>query len=256
MIEHSKSSLWLLTPKPKPNALTRLFIFPHAGGSPASFWSWPEYLADNIEIVLFQFPGRGARLNESAIVELPILVHEVVNVLESYLDKDFVFFGHSLGSLIAFETTRALRKRGILPLSLFVSSGVAPQLPNPNKEIYLLPDEEFIKKIKSFNGVPEQVFEYPELVEILFTTLRMDFTMLGNYKYLPEWPIECPITAYGGTLDPLVKDMNLMAWQDLTAASFSLKFFNGGHFYFNEDERMFFNIMGNDLASLHTSKIF
>ena len=254
MNNSSVSTSWLIIPKPIPDARTRLFVFPYAGGSPAAFWKWPVYLPDSVEVMLFQFPGKGKRLGESPIVELPVLIHEIVNEMSLYFDKKFIFFGHSLGALFAFETIRALRKREILPLHFFVSSGLAPNLPNPRKKIHLLPDEEFIKEIRDLNGLPQELFQYPDLVEILLNSLRADFSMLCDYEYSPELSLECPISVYGGVDDPLVDNKHLSAWQNLTTASFSLKLFKGGHFYFNEDERLFFDTLGHDLDAIQSYK--
>jgi medium-chain acyl-[acyl-carrier-protein] hydrolase len=58
------------------------------------------------------------------------VANELYKNFNSYLEKPFVFFGHSIGALIAFEFVRLLRKNGVpQPKHLIVSGTKAPQVP-------------------------------------------------------------------------------------------------------------------------------
>ena len=61
-----------------------------------------------------QLPGRGSRVREAPLADVPTLVEEIIKALLPFLNCDFAFFGHSMGALIAFELSRALRDRGLL----------------------------------------------------------------------------------------------------------------------------------------------
>ena len=47
-------------------------------------------------------------------------------------------------------------------------------------------------------------------------------------------PLDCPITALGGTEDPAVSAAMLAGWRERTAARFAQHAFPGDHFYLNE----------------------
>jgi surfactin synthase thioesterase subunit len=96
-------SSWIVTPRPL-NSGTRLFCFPYAGGGASVFRSWAdnEFLAD-VEVCAVQLPGRETRITESPVGDLRRLVHMLCEALEPYLDRPFVFFGHSIGALVSFE---------------------------------------------------------------------------------------------------------------------------------------------------------
>jgi hypothetical protein len=69
------------------------------------------------------------------------------------------FFGHSLGSLVAYEVTLELRRRGLpLPAFLIASSSPAPQLHAPDDVGEGLSPAEFVDKVRTvYKGSCESV---------------------------------------------------------------------------------------------------
>lgn len=222
---------WFVCPQPNPNADLRLFLFPYAGGTPTAFTKWPAEFPDNIETNIIHYPGRGSRFNESPIKELSVLVQEINRAILPLLYKPFVFFGHSMGGMIAFELARQLSSQ---PQTLFISACGAPQLPDPNHPIHSLPDSEFIKSLQKLNGLPADVINNSELMQLLIPALRADFEAVENYKYsYNEDRLECPIIAFGGNDDTHVSPERLEGWAAQTSASFRSQYFSGDHFFIN-----------------------
>jgi medium-chain acyl-[acyl-carrier-protein] hydrolase len=213
----------------------RLFLFPYAGGTPAAFNDWHIEFPDSIETNLVHYPGRGSRFNESSIKNFFVLVDEIYRAILLILDKPFIFFGHSMGGTIAFELARQLSRRNLpQPQILFVSAQAAPQLPHPNPSIHTSSDSEFIKFLRELNGIPADVINHSELMELLLPTLRADFEAVEKYKYITdEHQLTCPIIAFGGTDDPRVKPEHLEGWSYQTNASFKSYYFSGDHFFIN-----------------------
>src|SRR5262245_52953077 len=87
-----------------------MFCFHYSGGNAQIFREWPTHLPPSVELVAIQLPGRGHRFAEPHIRRLAPLSRVVAQELLPYLDKPFVFFGHSLGALLCFETARSLRR--------------------------------------------------------------------------------------------------------------------------------------------------
>ncbi len=226
---------WFVCPRPIPKADLRLFLFPYAGGAPTAFNKWPAEFPDNIETSIVHYPGRGSRFNETPIKELAVLIEEINYAILSLLDKPFIFFGHSMGGMVAFELARKLRQQELSqPQLLFVSGCGAPQLPNPNLPIHSLSDSEFIKSLQELNGIPAEAVNNPELMQLLLPALRADFEAIETYKYISsESRLACPIIAFGGTSDPHVHRERLEGWVEQTSASVKTKYFPGGHFFIN-----------------------
>ena len=223
---------WFVCPKVTPQAETRLFIFPYAGGTPAAFAKWS---AEKIETWIAHYPGRGSRYNESPIKKLITLVEKINDAIQPLLDKPFIFFGHSLGGMVAFELTRKLRQQNLpQPQTLFISACSAPQLADPHPPIHTLPDSEFLKALQKLNGIPTEIANHSELMELLLLSLRADFEVVENYQYTSnEHPLSCPIIAFGGQDDPRVSQEHLEGWASQTNTNFKTIYFPGDHFFIN-----------------------
>ncbi|MFN8400209.1 MAG: thioesterase domain-containing protein [Anaerolineales bacterium] len=238
---------WLVCPQPNSSATVRLFLFPYAGGAPSSFNKWASEFPNHIEVNTVHYPGRGSRYNEPLIKELSVLVEEIKNAIQTELDKPFFFFGHSLGAVLAFELARRINPQ---PQILFVSACGAPHVPNPNRPIHNLPDSEFIKSLQDLNGLPAEVSNNAELMELLLPTLRADFEAIENYQYTSnEHQLKCPVIAFGGVEDTHVSSQHLEAWRQLTSGSFKSQYFSGDHFFINAARQSLIASMISEIRS-------
>jgi len=228
------SNQWFACPKPNPKAETRLFFFPYAGGAPSAFHKWCKELPDNIEALIVHYPGRGSRYKEPPIKELSILVENIYQAIQPFLDKPFAFFGHSMGGIIAFELAQVLKQNNSpQPIALFMSACGVPHIPNPNQPIHSLSDIEFLQSVKDLNGTPSEILDQPELMQLLLPTLRADFELIETYQFASTSPINCPIFAFGGLDDPRVSRERIEAWAIHTNSHFEANFFEGDHFFIN-----------------------
>jgi len=207
-----------------------MFLFPYAGGGPAVFGKWSAEFGPHIETFIAHYPGRGSRFNEPLIHRIEQLVDELAGAIQPYLDKPFALFGHSFGGLIAFELAKQIQ-----PQTLFVSGCGAPHLPNPHLPLHDLPNPEFIKLLREFNGVPIEVADNSEMMELLLPMLRADFEAFENYQPNTH-QLNFPIIAFGGRDDPLVNREQLDGWARHTSANFSTQYFSGDHFFINTNK--------------------
>jgi medium-chain acyl-[acyl-carrier-protein] hydrolase len=157
----------------------------------------------------------------------------LAEVIEPLLDRPFAFFGHSLGALLAFEVARALQRKGSRsPVHLFVSGRRAPSRPDPDPAMSHLPEKAFVSEMRRrWDGIPAAVLSEPELLQLLLPTLRADIALVENYVYVPGSPLECPISCFGGTEDPSLRETDLGPWRLQTRGAFSQHMFPGGHFF-------------------------
>jgi medium-chain acyl-[acyl-carrier-protein] hydrolase len=147
----------------------------------------------------------------------------------------FALFGHSMGSLVAYELARVLRRTGLpTPAHLFVSGRRAPQMLREPQTFHDLPDARFIERLRELSGTPEEVLQHPELIAFVLPTLKADFAVCETYMYRPEPALECPISAFGGLTDADVSRDELAAWAQLTRGPFRMEFFPGGHFFLHD----------------------
>ena len=229
MLTAARSQPWIVTYRQA--AGIRLLCFPYAGGGPSVFRNWPQYLSPDIELSAVQLPGREARMTEAPIGELGRLVDELAEAIEPSLDRPVALFGHSIGGLIAFELAREMRRRyGIEPVHLFVSGCPGPQV-SDNDPLYDLPEDEFLDRMRRFNGTPREVLEHSEMMQLVLPALRADFSLRDTYVHVKEPPLRCAISVFGGLEDIRVGTEQLGAWRAHTSESFHMCLFQGDHFF-------------------------
>lgn len=245
MSEHDD---WFIPLKQEKNAYTRLFCFHYGGGSASAYREWAKDLADHAELVAIQLPGRESRFNEPLLDNISDIVDRLCLNFNGYLDKSFIFFGHSIGALIAFELVRALRRKGMLqPKHLIVSGTKAPQVPLKRAPIYNLPDSKLIEEIRKYNGIPSTILEDKELMAIFLPIIRADFCISETYKYTSEEPLTYPITALGGLSDDTFDSEDLLKWQEQTSSLFEYDLLPGDHFFIKSSYQEVINIVNKVL---------
>ncbi|MFZ1028468.1 MAG: alpha/beta fold hydrolase [Limnoraphis robusta] len=242
---------WLTCPQPNPKAKLRLFCFHYAGGGALIFRNWSAYFSPNIELCAVELPGRGKRLREPPYTQLKPLIEALTLAIHSYLDKPFVFLGHSMGGLVCFELARQLRREyGLSPQHLFVSGCRAPQIPDPDPPIHQLETSDFIEELRRYNGTPEAVLQNQELMDLLLPCLRADFAVLETYNYQSEPPFTFDITAFYGLEDKQVSQAEMQAWEQQTTADFCLKTLPGDHFFLHSHQSLLLQLLNLRINSI------
>jgi medium-chain acyl-[acyl-carrier-protein] hydrolase len=218
--------------KPNPDATIRLFCFPHSGGAASAFRTWPEAVPSRVEICAIELPGRGTNFRDIPFENIEPLIDTLYSELILYGDKPFVFFGHSLGALLAYELTRKLMEKSqSCPQHLFLSAHRAPHMPHNRKVLYNLNDDDLIAEIKALNGIPKELLNDPELLSIFLPVIRADLSVCETYTYTESPPLPVPFTVCGGRSDPRVPPNELIHWNELTSRHFDSQLYPGGHFY-------------------------
>lgn len=214
----------------------RIFAFPYSGAGASVFYQWSEHCqSGDADFIGVQLPGRENRLSEKPFSDLAFLIEQLVPAIKPWLDKPFVFFGHSFGALIVFELCRALRRQGLpLPKHLFISAFRSPERPNPNRALHALPKAEIIKELRAYAGTPEEVLADSQLMDLFLPLLRADFSVHETYQYQAEAPLSCPISTFSGANDSIVKSESMMYWQQHTTNRFHHRQYPGNHFFVNQ----------------------
>ena len=243
-----KANPWIHTPPATSAALLRLFCFPYAGGGAAVYRKWSEALPATVDVCPVLLPGREARLSEPAISSVFPLVDALAPAITPFLDRPFVFFGHSMGSLVAFELARKLRReRNLLPQCLYVSARVAPCVTLKSQPMSTLAEDEFLQALARFNGSEKGALQHTELMKLMIPTLRADFALHEDYRYREEPALECPIVVFGGLQDLTTDKQGLNAWRNHTNRGFIQRMFAGDHFFINTQQSFFLSSFSQEL---------
>jgi medium-chain acyl-[acyl-carrier-protein] hydrolase len=214
----------------------RLVCFPYAGGGPAAFRPWARALPADVELCIVHLPGREGRWREPALSHADAVIGSIAEALLPLVTTPYAFYGHSLGTLLAFEVARYLhRNHGTVPLRLVGGAHRAPHLPNPHPEIRQLGDDQFVAEInRRYGGIPQLVLDNRELLELMLPALRADFSVYETYQYQEAPPLRCPIAVFGGSADRFVSAAEVGEWRRHTAADFQHTMLPGDHFFIQQ----------------------
>lgn len=243
------------------DAKVKLFCFPYGGGGASIYREWQKGLPDSIEVCPVQLPGREEKMNEKALNNLSELVSMLIDDLQPEFDLPFAFFGHSFGSLIAFELGRQLRKRNLpQPMHLFASAFPDPRVPAKSLDIMLaqlrnmnlnlfeldqkalaiLSDEQLngLANVFSENGIVgynDHLMD-KEIVKVLLPVFIGDMSLVKSYEYYQDSPLDLPITVFLGTQDTWVSREDHFNWVDHTKQKCEFHEFNSGHLFIKDNQ--------------------
>ncbi|MBO0879152.1 MAG: SDR family NAD(P)-dependent oxidoreductase [Mycobacterium sp.] len=225
---------WFRTFTPRPQATTRLYCFPHAGGSASTYLPWSDLLPEHVELHAVQLPGREDRAEEEPRTDLLALADELSSMIAANPDpRPFAFFGHSGGSLLAFETARALwLGHGISPVTLSLSAVPAPDGPGMVELTERVFRDESPEALEALAFIPPEILREPALLERSRKALSYDYTMYRNYRYMPaSSSLGCQLVLFAGDDDPLCKPEHLAGWAEQTTGCTATYVYPGDHFY-------------------------
>ncbi|MBF0303703.1 MAG: thioesterase [Desulfamplus sp.] len=208
-----------------------LICIPFAGGTSFAFRDINKHIPNHIVPVYIDFPGHGRRLQEPLITDIHDLVSDIFHQIPSFGDRPFVIWGHSMGGTIAYLLTRRLLNAGKkLPLHLFLSGAPGPSIPRREKDVYKLPRQAFLEKVKNYGGVAEEVLAEKDLMDLFLPILRADFQALETYQHIPCPPLPVPITAMLGSREHITQE-DVKVWQQETELPLNIDNFEGNHFF-------------------------
>ncbi len=226
----------------KPESTVRLIVFPYAGGDISAFYAWKDSLPLDIELVRVQLPGRGIRQNEAFPSNMGELVEHLVADLSQAADKPSIFFGYSMGALIAHAVIRRMMKRGLALPSLFCAAACNP----PDRQVNrwnTLSDDALIEVLIGSEPSWLRASIYSRIVKNL-SLIREDLNFCQRYveehSFSLDEKVSCPMTTFAGQQDTIASEKMVSFWKNYTSSSCVSHRISGGHFF----------ILNNDQSSI------
>jgi medium-chain acyl-[acyl-carrier-protein] hydrolase len=210
----------------------RLICFPFAGSSASIFRPWIDRLPAEVEVLAVQLPGRENRLRERCIRDMDEIVEQLEHEIGPVLAPPFVFFGHSLGSLIAYELLRRLDATGRSRAELFIASGgPAPHTRIAPQERLTLTQDQILHDLRKISGTHSTLLDDAEVLALLLPMLQADFEIYANYRYRELAPLQSPIVSIRGAADAYITHQSQLEWNRHTDCQFSFHIIPGPHLF-------------------------
>lgn len=232
----------------------KLFCIPYSGGSAQAYLKWKRYLSNNIELCPVEIAGRGKRICEPLYNSFEEAIEDITSVIVPQIeaDNEYAILGHSMGSLLAFETYYKLMERGYhKPVHMFFSGRKAPQNVKDRTAFYRLSDEEFLKTVFIYGGNTEEVMKNEELLKLFLPILRADFKVTETYEHKEKSKkITCDITVINGREDLSILEYDMSEWNYYAGQQCNVKTVQGGHFFVTENCIPVIDIINNVLDQL------
>ena len=165
--------------------------------------------------------------------------------------RPYALLGHSTGAVLAFETARVLSTLpGPRPLCLVVSACAAPGVAEPGAPNALMDDDELVGAITSIGGVPEELARHPRMLRMHLGTLRWHLDLDRELRGRPRSRLDLPLVVYAGNADRQVDHAALPAWRGHGTGPFTLRLFEGDHFYLRGAPAEVMSALTGDLGAL------
>lgn len=249
-ITDNVTTQWIRRYHPVPAAGVRLVCLPHAGGSASYFHPVSARFAKQAEVVALQYPGRQDRRHEPCISDIGELADKITAEIHALEKKPTVFFGHSMGAVLGFETIWRLENGEPGPYALIASGRRGPSTHRDDR-VFEQGDDALIREIKKLNGTSSALLADDEILRMALPALRGDYTAIETYRCPPDRKIHAAITVLTGDADPKTTVDEARVWQRHTEGAYRIKVFPGGHFFLQDkDNQSAINTEIADLVSV------
>ncbi|GGV61832.1 hypothetical protein GCM10010277_67070 [Streptomyces longisporoflavus] len=222
----------------------RLFCFPYAGGGASAYGRWQRTLdahGAGVRVMPVQLPGREGRIDEPRFTDLRALIDDMDAQLDDELERPHIFYGHSMGALIAYSLAwRRQQRCAPLPLAVVLSAYRAPHLPAPQIASPEASDEELIESLAALGGIPQVLLNHPDFLSALLPVARDDLLLCtGDAASYTSEPLRVPLHLFAGRRDRLVSVPEVVSWRRHAGRGCEVRTMPGGHFFVRAHEEAF-----------------
>lgn len=224
----------------------KLFCLAYAGGSAGVYNSWKDELKTSFDVIPMEYAGRGNRFCDDFYETMEELAEDIGNEIKGKVSgtDDYIIYGHSMGCLAALEVSYYLKSKNIkMPKAIIVAATRPPHLMYKDRELANLSKDELMKDIAKLGQMEAEIFEEPELYEIVSDVLYADIQMMAKYKRSNSEKLNIPIIAMFGAKDDEAPAVDMKEWGTYTNGEFTLKEFAGEHFFAFNNNSEFMNYM-------------
>ncbi len=229
-----------------------LFMFPYAGGNKYSYNNYRLQLSDRFNIIALESKGRGGRIKEPLDTNLEDIALDFFEQIRDRLNSPYLFFGHSMGSWLAYMVTHLINDNKLPPpVHLFFTGSVNPAVYHSTVIKHQLNKSDFFAHLTDLGGLLPEVLNNKPLLDYFEPILRADFMAVEQYRHKPQPKLNIPITVIIGDNEKNVTLDMAKAWKNETLGEFEVKVLKGHHFFINDHVVLISEMLRNKIEGIN-----
>jgi surfactin synthase thioesterase subunit len=211
--------------------MNQLFFLPFAGASINSYLPLIRALAEDFECIPIELPGRGSQFGDQLLESVHDMAEFCIKrITEKRNEASWGIFGHSLGAVLATLVCGSEKVANDQPQWIILSGRAAPGIQVTHRLRHQLTKEDLFQDLKQLGGFDTELFNHPELLNLIEPVLRADFKAIETFDFNTVPMVKVPILVLGGSLDE-IKKHQLDAWSESTHSTCETVILDGGHFF-------------------------
>jgi surfactin synthase thioesterase subunit len=234
--QNAGTNQWVRRYHPAPDAPVRLVCLAHAGGSASYFHPVSRRFSPDVDVVAIQYPGRQDRRHEPCVTDIGELADLITAELRALPARPTVFFGHSMGAVLGFETIWRLEQASGPGGHALIASGRRGPSTVRDERIAAESDDGLIREIRKLNGTASAALADVDVLRMALPSLRGDYQAIESYRCPADRVIDAPITVLTGDADPKTTVEEALVWYQHTTGAHRIRVFPGGHFFLQEHQ--------------------
>jgi external thioesterase TEII len=203
------------------------------GGYVNSYYLLAQSLDDSIDVWAANPPGHGGSTTE-ALSDIQILVDAYFEQLKTHIKPGCVFFGHSMGAVVAYFLLQKIMDSDLYPIK---PVGIILSACNPpsffiDPKISSLSHQDFIAHMHSYCVIPEAIIKEQSLMDYFLPVFRADFSVLESAAYSDYKRLNLPVYYIWGDEDNIVPFDAVIQWSKYFKREIKLMTINHGKHMF------------------------
>lgn len=227
-----KDVVQILRKAKKTSHQEQIVMFPFGGGSGYSYSALASLISEDVEIIVINPPGHFFNCGK-ALESIDAMTYLYARELRRFLKNNTLFFGHSIGGIVAYELSKILDEN-IYIKRLIISSVNPPHCTMDQVDMHSGMDTEtLIRKCTDLGGMPHIFKQEPELLESFINGLRADLKALERYNPPKLEVVEKLLirtSVFYSDRDYIVNAAKMREWEYYLDCSEFIQF-SGDHFY-------------------------
>lgn len=230
----------------------KVFCLPYAGGNKTIYSDWLNMYSDIAEIIPLEYSGHGSRFCDELYDDAEKISYDVFESIVDRKPANYIMYGHSMGSLIAYLTGYKLENEYKYPPKALIIGGTRPpHLKYKDEALSELPKDKLIDKMVNLGQMDDEIINEPELLDLLADIFQADIKAYEKYCVDFSKKVKCPVYVATGSEDDEAPMEDMEEWKMYAEGFFTIRSFEDSHFFpfTNEEYPSYFKNIIRDIIA-------